>query len=114
MDPRRQEALVKFQQKLGEHRQLEANLKSIREKTNDLEKSFNKSEDDLKALQSVGQVGECVSMCVCVCVRCCVEIQLLVCEIVFFIKSVSCGMSYTPEQACICASNKIKYEEEEM
>ena len=58
-DLRRNEALAKFQQKLQEHRQLEANLKSIREKTQDFEKSFNKSEDDLKALQSVGQVGVC-------------------------------------------------------
>lgn len=56
MDVRRQEALAKFQAKLRDHRELEANLKAIREKTNELEKSFNKSEDDLKALQSVGQI----------------------------------------------------------
>jgi hypothetical protein len=55
-DARRNESLSKFQQKLQEHRQLEANLKQIREKTQELEKAYNKSEDDLKALQSVGQV----------------------------------------------------------
>ena len=53
---KRPEALQKFQQKLKEHRELEAKLKQIREKTTEFEKSFNKSEDDLKALQSVGQV----------------------------------------------------------
>jgi 26S proteasome regulatory subunit T4 len=56
VEARRQEALQKFQKKLREHRDLEASLKSIREKTHDLEKEYNKSEDDLKALQSVGQV----------------------------------------------------------
>ena len=55
-DDRRSAALAKFQQKLQEHRQLEANLKQIREKTHELEKTYDKSEDDLKALQSVGQV----------------------------------------------------------
>lgn len=61
VDARREEALRKYQQKLQDHRQYEANLKSIREKTAELEKAYDKSEDDLKALQSVGQVETVVA-----------------------------------------------------
>jgi 26S proteasome regulatory subunit T4 len=56
MDPRRAEALQKFQLKAREHRELEAQLKASREKITQFEAEYNKSEDDLKALQSVGQV----------------------------------------------------------
>ena len=58
VDERRVAALDKFQQKLLEHRQLEARIKQTREQTKELELAFDKSEDDLKALQSVGQVSE--------------------------------------------------------
>merc|ERR1711915_45190 len=45
--------------KLMEHRELEAKLKKERQAEQKLNKDFEKSEDDLKALQSVGQiVGE--------------------------------------------------------
>merc|ERR1711915_754350 len=45
--------------KLMEHREVEARLKEMREQHKELNKQYDKSENDLKALQSVGQiVGE--------------------------------------------------------
>jgi len=56
---RRDQALQDFKKRLVEHREWEAKLKSVRLGIRDLEKSFDKTEDDMKALQSVGQiVGE--------------------------------------------------------
>uniref|UniRef100_A0A1I8HYX5 AAA domain-containing protein n=1 Tax=Macrostomum lignano TaxID=282301 RepID=A0A1I8HYX5_9PLAT len=55
----REKTLSDYRKKLMEHRELEAKLKEAREKLRDLTKEFDKSEDALKALQSVGQiVGE--------------------------------------------------------
>eukprot|EP01103_Thecamoeba_quadrilineata_P019826 TRINITY_DN8217_c0_g1_i1.p1 TRINITY_DN8217_c0_g1~~TRINITY_DN8217_c0_g1_i1.p1 ORF type:complete len:391 (+),score=87.99 TRINITY_DN8217_c0_g1_i1:79-1251(+) len=52
-------ALVEYKKKLLEHKEAEAKVKSLRENLRDLRKKSNKTEDDLKALQSVGQiVGE--------------------------------------------------------
>lgn len=57
-DPR-SDALQKFRNKLLQHKELSARVKAQRENTKVLEKQHQKSEDDLKALQSVGQiVGE--------------------------------------------------------
>jgi len=56
---RRDQSLQDFKKRLVEHREWEANLKTLRLGIRDLEKSFDKTEDDMKALQSVGQiVGE--------------------------------------------------------
>jgi len=56
---RREQALQDFKRRLVEHREWEAKLKTLRLGIRDLEKSFDKTEDDMKALQSVGQiVGE--------------------------------------------------------
>jgi 26S proteasome regulatory subunit T4 len=56
---RRDQALQDFKKRLVEHREWEAKLKSLRLGIRDLEKGFDKTEDDMKALQSVGQiVGE--------------------------------------------------------
>ena len=55
----RERALENYRRKLVEHRELEAKLKKERQAEQKLNKDFEKSEDDLKALQSVGQiVGE--------------------------------------------------------
>ncbi|XP_022790718.1 26S proteasome regulatory subunit 10B [Stylophora pistillata] len=55
----REKALVNYRKKLLEHRELDARLKEMREQLKDLSKEYDKSENDLKALQSVGQiVGE--------------------------------------------------------
>lgn len=55
----REKTLKEYRKKLLEHRELDARLKEMREKLKDLTKDYDKSENDLKALQSVGQiVGE--------------------------------------------------------
>ncbi|GAA5978824.1 hypothetical protein JCM11641_003575 [Rhodosporidiobolus odoratus] len=57
--PEKVQALAAFRNKLKEHEDLNANLKKLRLSLRDLERDFDKSEDDIKALQSVGQiVGE--------------------------------------------------------
>ena len=75
MEPQRAEALDAYRRKLLEHKRLEAKLKSSlpakffhsirfyriiagREKLASLERQHDKSEDDLKALQSIGQVSK--------------------------------------------------------
>ncbi|GAA5888161.1 hypothetical protein JCM6882_000305 [Rhodosporidiobolus microsporus] len=57
-DPKAQ-AIAAYRKKLKEHEELDQNLKKIRLSLRDLERDYEKSEDDIKALQSVGQiVGE--------------------------------------------------------
>ncbi|BGP13914.1 hypothetical protein JCM10213_002557 [Rhodosporidiobolus nylandii] len=59
IDEAKQQALAAYRKKLKEHEELDANLKKIRLSLRDLERDYEKSEDDIKALQSVGQiVGE--------------------------------------------------------
>lgn len=48
--------------KVREHREMETRVKTLRTETKDLVKEYNKTEDDLKALQV--RVF-CVCMCVC-------------------------------------------------
>ena len=55
-DPERQNALNTFKEKLLESREWEAKLKSLRLDIKDLEKNYNASEENIKALQSVGQI----------------------------------------------------------
>ncbi|XP_034485971.1 26S proteasome regulatory subunit 10B [Drosophila innubila] len=56
MDEDRVAALIGYRTKLLEHRDIEARLKSLRDKHKESQAVFQKSEDDLKALQSVGQM----------------------------------------------------------
>ncbi|KAH8395886.1 hypothetical protein KR215_009343 [Drosophila sulfurigaster] len=56
MDAERVEALVAYRKKLLEHREIESRLKALRDKHKTSQVVFQKSEDDLKALQSVGQM----------------------------------------------------------
>jgi len=59
MDAAREKALADYKKKLLEHKEIDARLKTMRDELKTLTKQYNKSEDDLKALQSVGQiVGE--------------------------------------------------------
>lgn len=52
-------ALQQFKKKLMEHRRYDDQLKNRRQTIRDLEKTFDKTENDIKALQSVGQlIGE--------------------------------------------------------
>lgn len=55
-DPRREEALRAFKKSLKAHEQLSEGLKQMRFGLRDLEKEFDKTENDMKALQSVGQI----------------------------------------------------------
>merc|ERR1712038_1154962 len=55
----KEKALESYKKKLLEHREMDAKLKKMRGECRDLTKQYDKSENDLKALQSVGQiVGE--------------------------------------------------------
>jgi 26S proteasome regulatory subunit T4 len=55
----RDKVLQDYRKKLLEHKELESRLKEMREQLKELTKQYDKSENDLKALQSVGQiVGE--------------------------------------------------------
>uniref|UniRef100_A0A182N5E1 AAA+ ATPase domain-containing protein n=1 Tax=Anopheles dirus TaxID=7168 RepID=A0A182N5E1_9DIPT len=59
VDAAREKALEDYRKKLLEHKEVESRLKEVRESLKELTKQFDKSENDLKALQSVGQiVGE--------------------------------------------------------
>lgn len=52
----RRSALDSYRAKLIESREWEAKLKNLRLEIKDLQKEFDKSEDNIKALQSVGQI----------------------------------------------------------
>lgn len=52
----RQAALDSYRAKLIESREWEAKLKNLRLEIKDLQKDFDKTEDNIKALQSVGQI----------------------------------------------------------
>ena len=56
MASERAEEIAKLKKALLEHREAEAKVKQMRENTQSLRKEFIKSENDLKALQSVGQI----------------------------------------------------------
>lgn len=56
VDPERERALNKFKNKLTEHRNWDARLKELRLSIRDLDKDYDKTENDIKALQSVGQI----------------------------------------------------------
>lgn len=55
-DPERQQALESYKNKLLESREWEAKLKALRMDIKGLQKSFETTEDNIKALQSVGQI----------------------------------------------------------
>lgn len=55
-DPERATALQQYKDKLLDSREWEAKLKSLRMDIKSLEKEFNVTEENIKALQSVGQI----------------------------------------------------------
>mmetsp|Transcript_4625 Transcript_4625/g.15957 ORF Transcript_4625/g.15957 Transcript_4625/m.15957 type:complete len:397 (+) Transcript_4625:24-1214(+) len=55
-DARKAEALTEYRRKLLHHKELEAKVRGLREEVNKTKKEYDKTEDDLKALQSVGQI----------------------------------------------------------
>lgn len=56
MDGQREKSLEDFKGKLLEHRDWETKLKDLRLGIRDLQHDFDKTEDDIKALQSIGQI----------------------------------------------------------
>ncbi|KTF96348.1 hypothetical protein cypCar_00033526 [Cyprinus carpio] len=59
MADNREKGLQDYRKKLLEHKEIDGRLKELREQLKELTKQYEKSENDLKALQSVGQiVGE--------------------------------------------------------
>ncbi|PWN89975.1 putative RPT4-26S proteasome regulatory subunit [Acaromyces ingoldii] len=55
-NPQKEEALKAYKRALKSHEDLSTNLKNLRFGLRDLEKDYDKTEDDIKALQSVGQI----------------------------------------------------------
>ena len=52
----REQVLDQYRRKIREHREIEARLKRMREDVRGLVARYQKTEDDLQALQSVGQI----------------------------------------------------------
>lgn len=52
----RNEALEEYKRKLLQHKELDARVRSLREDVKKANAEYDKTEDDLKALQSVGQI----------------------------------------------------------
>ena len=55
-DPEREQALEDYKNKLLESREWEAKLKALRLEIKGLQRDFDVSEDNIKVLQSVGQI----------------------------------------------------------
>ncbi|KAH1460105.1 26S proteasome subunit rpt4 [Aspergillus fumigatus] len=55
-DPEREQALEDYKKSLLELREWEAKLKNLRMGIKDLQREFDISEENIKALQSVGQI----------------------------------------------------------
>jgi 26S proteasome regulatory subunit T4 len=56
MDPLRVEALTAYREKMRTHETISESLKTLRFSIKDLQKDYRKTEDDIKAVQSVGQI----------------------------------------------------------
>lgn len=54
-DPR-DAAISEYRSKLLQHRELDARVRTLREQVRKSRQEYDKTEDDLKALQSVGQI----------------------------------------------------------
>ena len=71
---KREQALAEYRKKLIKHKEQDTKVRALRDSVKELKKEYDKTEDDLKALQSVGQIiGEVLRQldeerCKC---RCC-------------------------------------------
>ena len=54
-DPKEQ-ALAEYRKRLLRHKEVDTKVRSLRDSVKELKKEYDKTEDDLKALQSVGQI----------------------------------------------------------
>lgn len=55
-DERRDAAVADYRKKLLKHKEVDSKVRSLRDSVKELKKDYDKTEDDLKALQSVGQI----------------------------------------------------------
>lgn len=55
-EERREAALADYRKKLLKHKEIDTKVRSLRDSVKELKKDYDKTEDDLKALQSVGQI----------------------------------------------------------
>lgn len=55
-DDERTQQIALYRNKIREHREIEANVKKLRQDVRDLVAEYNRTEEDLKAIQSVGQL----------------------------------------------------------
>jgi len=53
---RKEQALADYRKKLLKHKEVDTKVRSLRETVKELKREYDKTEDDLKALQSVGQI----------------------------------------------------------
>lgn len=53
---RRDQALADFRKRLLKHKEIDTKVRGLRDTVKELKKDYDKTEDDLKALQSVGQI----------------------------------------------------------
>merc|ERR1719188_2563901 len=56
MDAAREAALSEYRTKLLAHKEVDSQVRTLRQQVKEAKKAFDKTEDDLKALQSVGQI----------------------------------------------------------
>jgi 26S proteasome regulatory subunit T4 len=53
---KRDQALAEYRKKLQKHKEIDTKVRQLRDSVKELRKDYDKTEDDLKALQSVGQI----------------------------------------------------------
>eukprot|EP00882_Tetradesmus_deserticola_P027398 GHRQ01030311.1.p1 GENE.GHRQ01030311.1~~GHRQ01030311.1.p1 ORF type:complete len:101 (+),score=28.79 GHRQ01030311.1:270-572(+) len=53
---RREQVLTEYRKKLQKHKEIDTKVRQLRDSVKGLRKDYDKTEDDLKALQSVGQI----------------------------------------------------------
>lgn len=53
---KRDAAIADYRKKLLKHKEIDGKVRTLRESVKELKKEYEKTEDDLKALQSVGQI----------------------------------------------------------
>ena len=52
----KEESLAEFRQRMLKHKEIDARVRNLRQEMKTLQKDYDKSEDELRALQSVGQI----------------------------------------------------------
>lgn len=53
---KREQAIADYKKKLLKHKEVDGKVRTLRDSVKELKKEYEKTEDDLKALQSVGQI----------------------------------------------------------